>query len=167
MKKKLGFAILSALFCIYTAPVVAQSGGDITKRLANIVFTELERQIMMEYFGRNRLEPEDERDFENSNRGDRKQGKKAKRHKKGKGNKRGLPPGLAKKKRLPPGLARQLERKGKLPPGLAKRELPRRLDNHLPDPWPGTERKIVGNDVVLLEKGTDLILDVLRNVVLR
>ena len=60
-----------------------------------------------------------------------------------------------------------LERKGKLPPGLAKRELPRRLDNHLPDPWPGTERKIVGNDVVLLEKGTDLILDVLRNVVLR
>ena len=88
MKKKLGFAILPALFCIYTAPVVAQSGGDITKRLANIVFTELERQIMTEYFGRNRLEPEDERDFENSNRGDRKQGKKAKRHKKGKGNKR-------------------------------------------------------------------------------
>jgi len=165
--KKLALILFATLICTYTAPVAAQSGSEITKRLANVVFTELERQIMTEYFGRNRLTSEDEREAEYSARGDRKKDKKAKGHKKGKGNKRGLPPGLAKKKRLPPGLARQLDRKGKLPPGLAKRELPRRLDNHLPDPWPGTERKIVGNDVVLLEKGTDLILDVLRNVVLR
>ena len=122
---------------------------------------------MTEYLGRNRLASENEREAEYSARGDRTKDKKAKRHKKGKGNKRGLPPGLAKKKRLPPGFARQLERKGKLSPGLAKRELPRRLDNHLPDPWPGTERKIVGNDVVLLEKGTDLIFDILRDVMCR
>lgn len=145
----------------------AQSGGDLPTRLMNVVFTELERQIMTDYFGVERSPEREDGASEDRDRGDRKQTKKAKRHKKGKGKKRGLPPGLAKKKRLPPGLARHLERRGKLPPGLAKRELPQRLETTLPDPWPGTERKIVGNDVVLLEKGTDLILDVLRDVILR
>ncbi len=37
------------------------------------------------------------------------------------GDRRGLPPGLAKRDELPPGLRRQLVRNGTLPPGLQKR----------------------------------------------
>lgn len=156
-----------------TAP--AQSSGKVlTSQVANVVFTELEKQIMEEYFGvrrRGSYEERNERTYERGDdrRDDRRKSKKSKKFKnKGKkGKNRGLPPGLAKKKQLPPGLARQLERKGTSPPGLAKRDLPKRLNATLPDPWPGTERKIVDNNVVLLQKGTDLILDVLRDVVLR
>ncbi len=150
----LAFVFLSAL------PAAAQGGGkELTKRVVDVVFSELERQIMSDYFGKNRVSAEEEDARSDRREGDRKKGKKAK--------KRGLPPGLAKKKRLPPGLTRQLERDGTLPPGLSKRDLPHRLEASLPDPWPGTERKIVDNNVVLLEKGTNLILDVLRDVVLR
>lgn len=153
----LAFGFLSIL------PSAAQdSGKGIKERVVDVVFSELERQIMSDYFGKNRL-PADEA----TARDDRKKGKKVKKRGKGKDKKRGLPPGLAKKKRLPPGLARQLDRNGTLPPGLAKRDLPRLLEASLPDPWPGTERKIIDNNVVLLEKGTNLILDVLRDVVLR
>lgn len=154
----------------------AQSNTEILKRqITNIVFTELEKQIMEEFYGGRRDGNDREREYRDRDYGDR-QGrdddrrgkvKKAKKKHKGRGRNKGMPPGLAKKKRLPPGLARQLERNGKLPPGLAKRDLPQRLDTSLPDPWPGTERKVVGNDVILLEKGTDLILDVLRDVILR
>ena len=140
------------------------SGGVLKSKIADIVFSELEKQIMEEFFG-NRGGREIRAMGEHEDR--RKSTFKKAKKRKNKGNKRGLPPGLAKQRRLPPGLARQLERKGTLPPGLAKRDLPRRLDASLPEVWPGTERKIVGNDVVLLEKGTELVLDVLRGVVLR
>ena len=142
-----------------SASSLAQSGGaDIGTRVMDIVFTELEKQIMSDYYG-----IRTGRDGDGDTRApDREQ--KAKKGKKNKKQK-GLPPGLARKKSLPPGLARQLERKGTLPPGLAKRDLPGALTTALPDPWPGTERKVVDNDIVLLQKGTELILDVLRDVI--
>ncbi|MGB0683354.1 MAG: hypothetical protein ACPGOV_11625 [Magnetovibrionaceae bacterium] len=83
---------------------------------------------------------------------------------KGKGKNKGMPPGLAKKGKLPPGLQKQLERGGSLPPGLAKRSLPDGLEADLGEPAVGTERAIVDNDVVLIEKGTGVILDVIRDV---
>lgn len=79
--------------------------------------------------------------------------------------KKGLPPGLAKKKELPPGLAKQLEKKGTLPPGLAKRDLPRDLESRLPGRKSIFERIIVGDDILLIERGTQIILDILRGAV--
>ena len=76
-----------------------------------------------------------------------------------------MPPGLAKKEKLPPGLAKQLEKNGTLPPGLAKRNLPADLESELPDPVEGLERTIVDNAVVLVEKATGRIIDIIQDVV--
>jgi hypothetical protein len=96
----------------------------------------------------------------------KKKDKKSKKDKKkGKGKNKKMPPGLAKRKSLPPGLQKQLEKNGRLPPGLAKREMPTDLNTQLPPEKEGTERVIAGNDVVLLDQATGIVLDVLRDVV--
>jgi len=74
------------------------------------------------------------------------------------------------RKRLPPGLAK----KGKLPPGLAKRQrLPRGLTgHHLPSdllrrlsPIPdGYIRLRVGTDVVIMNRKTRVIFDVISGI---
>ena len=83
-------------------------------------------------------------------------------------SKKGLPPGLAKRgDNLPPGLQRKLERDGKLPPGLQKRmeplpvDLDRRLPR-LPDNW---QRVVVERDVILIDRRTNRILDVIEGVI--
>lgn len=73
-----------------------------------------------------------------------------------------LPPGLAKRQSLPPGLQKQLARKGTLPPGLAKRALPADLIARLGTPAKGTARYIAGDDVLLVDTATNVILDVIR-----
>jgi hypothetical protein len=81
-------------------------------------------------------------------------------------NLKGLPPGLAKRKRLPPGLERQLQRNGRLPPGLEKHVhlLPLDLERLLPNLPKGIGRVIIGVDVVLLDKTSNKILDILHKV---
>jgi hypothetical protein len=79
----------------------------------------------------------------------------------GKGKSGEMPQGLAKRDELPPGLAMQLERNGKLPPGLAKRDLPSDLDDLLPRRRGGLERLIVEEDVVLIDRETGTIMDIL------
>lgn len=83
----------------------------------------------------------------------------------GKGKSDELPPGLAKREELPPGLARQLRERGTLPPGLAKRDLPEDLDSRLPEPEPDEQRVIVDDDVVLIDKTTQEIIDIIEGVV--
>jgi len=85
-----------------------------------------------------------------------------------KGKAKGLPPGLAKRGgNLPPGLQKHLEKNGQLPPGLQKRleplpvDLDRRLPR-LPDYW---ERVVVERDVILIDRRTDRILDIIENIV--
>ncbi len=84
------------------------------------------------------------------------------------GKAKGLPPGLAKRGgNLPPGLQRHLEKNGQLPPGLQKRldPLPADLDRRLPslpDYW---ERVVLENDVILLDRRTNRILDIIENVI--
>lgn len=85
-----------------------------------------------------------------------------------KGKSKGLPPGLAKRGgNLPPGLQKHLEKNGQLPPGLQKRleplptDLSRRLPP-LPDYW---ERVIVERDVILLDRRTNRILDIIEDVI--
>ena len=92
---------------------------------------------------------------------------KNKANNKGRSRDKGLPPGLAKKRRLPPGLRKRLAKHGSLPPGLAKREIPADLDTRLPPPPPGTERVIVGGDVALVDIATNVVLDILYDVVTR
>ena len=88
------------------------------------------------------------------------QGKKAK--------KKGLPPGLAKRGgNLPPGLQKKLDRDGKLPPGLQKRlePLPIDLNRRLPGLPEYYERVILERDIILIDRRTNRILDIIEDVI--
>lgn len=82
-----------------------------------------------------------------------------KRHKK-------TPPGLAKKNKLPPGLKKQVKRNGHLPPGLEGRGLPERLSGQLSSLPAGYARLVVESDIVLINKKTGIVADVMVGVVL-
>jgi hypothetical protein len=85
-----------------------------------------------------------------------------------KGKHKGLPPGLAKRGgNLPPGLQKQLDRNGRLPPGLQKRlePLPVDLDHRLPRLPEYWERVILERDVILIDRRTHRILDIIENIV--
>ncbi len=137
---------LCASIAGYSDTVSASTLSD--KEIAETVFSEIEKRVIEEFFGK----PKNTQTSK---------GKSAKKNK----EKKGLPPGLAKKKELPPGLARQLERNGTLPPGLAKRDLPEDLHARLPSRSKTYERIIVGADVLLIRRGTNLILDILKDIV--
>ena len=155
------FACL-ALAAVFLLPVsqsaTAQSTG-MTREDSRVgqIFSDLEKRVIREVLSETGIVDSDEKDDEEADRA--KPGK-------GAGNKPGggLPPGLAKRDSLPPGLQKQLDRNGRLPPGLQRRALPADLENRLPART-DSERVIVDNDVVLIEKGTDLVLDVIRDVV--
>ena len=132
-------------------------------------FTDLEKQIIRDTLGsvsaatiENKANTNgDEKKVEQTS--SRQEAKGRGKHKR-KGKKKGLPPGLAKRDKLPPGLQKQLEKNGKLPPGLQKRALPSDLEAKLPPSREGTERVIVNQDVVLIEKATNTVLDVIKGV---
>ncbi len=134
---------LLGLAALAGAPAAATDGS-----LADVIFSEVEKAIIEHYYRDS--DPE------------RGAGREEKPAKKGKSKK--LPPGLAKKDALPPGLAKQLERNHTLPPGLAKRALPDELRERLPPHPPGHERVIVDGDVVLIERATGIIKDIIRDV---
>jgi hypothetical protein len=79
-------------------------------------------------------------------------------------NGKGLPPGLSKKGNLPPGLQKQLKRNGKLPPGLAKRSLPYDLEERLSPIPRGYVRLKVGTNIVLMNEGTEVIVDIIHDI---
>ena len=78
-----------------------------------------------------------------------------------------LPPGLAKRGgNLPPGLEKQLERNGTLPPGLQRRvePCPVELERQLP-PLPAEYRRgVIGAHIVIFNRNTNVIVDVLKDV---
>jgi hypothetical protein len=81
---------------------------------------------------------------------------------------KGLPPGLAKRGgNLPPGLQKQLHKNGRLAPGLQKRlePLPVGLDRRLPRLPEYWERVILERDIILVDRRTDRILDIIENVI--
>lgn len=145
----LGLLILGAAALPATAPAVAQNRVTQQDDAVEIIFKEIEKQIIREYFG------------EDTNGAAPRRGGK-KKAKGGRGG--GLPPGLAKRERLPPGLERQLVKKGTLPPGISKRALPPGLASRLGSVPAGTERVIVGGDIALVEIATGVILDILKDV---
>ncbi|MCH8281373.1 MAG: hypothetical protein IIC96_11915 [Chloroflexi bacterium] len=81
---------------------------------------------------------------------------------KAKASSQGLPPGLTGRP-LPPGLQKHIDRTGQLPPGLQKRVLPGGLRGLLPRRT-GQDYRVVGNDIVLIETATNLILDIMQGV---
>ena len=70
-------------------------------------------------------------------------------------------------KRLPPGIAKNLARGKPIPPGIAKQQLPDGLVHALPAPPRGYERIIVDGKVLLVEVATQVIHDILTDIVLR
>lgn len=135
-----------ALAAAPTAPSRAQTQAQ--EKLADVVFSEIEKRVIRDFFGI--------------------KGNEAKKGKgKGKSKAKGdLPPGLAKRDTLPPGLEMQLQRNGRLPPGLEKRSLPPELESRLKK-RAGYDRLIVNNDVMLVQRATGLIMDILKGVIVR
>ncbi len=166
----------AALFVVAVC-VIAGPGKAKPVDLTEVIFQEVEKRLIREYFASRNSGTADSRDsHEQYRKGKGKAGKGAKRgpksgkgyHKKRHGKKekhkrgkKGQPPGLGKKRGLPPGLAKRK----RLPPGLAKRALPADLDHNLPAAPEGTERVIIDNNVVLVQKATGLVLDILLDAV--
>ena len=71
-----------------------------------------------------------------------------------------------KAKGLPPGIARNLQRGKALPPGIAKQALPTGLVDLLPPPPRGYERVVLSGKVLLVEVATQVIHDVLEDVII-
>lgn len=71
-----------------------------------------------------------------------------------------------KAKGLPPGIARNLQRGKALPPGIAKQTLPTGLIELLPPPPRGFERVVLSGKVLLVEVATQVIHDVLEDVII-
>ena len=78
-----------------------------------------------------------------------------------------LPPGLAKRGgNLPPGLQKHLERDGTLPPGLQKRvqPFPYELERRLPPLPEGYRRVTLGVDILILDRRTQRIMDIVHDI---
>jgi hypothetical protein len=78
-----------------------------------------------------------------------------------------LPPGLAKRGgNLPPGLQKHLERDGTLPPGLQKRvqPFPVELERRLPPLPDGYRRVTLGVDILILDRRTQRIMDIVHDI---
>ena len=69
--------------------------------------------------------------------------------------------------RLPRGIAKNLARGKALPPGIAKRQLPSALARQLLAPPAGYERIVVDGKILLIEIATQVIHDVLTDVLFR
>ena len=124
-------------------------GQNVLDDIAKVVFEEAERRVIKEYYDRvPGAKATNEQDEDKSA--------------KGKGRDNGLPPGLAKRDQLPLGLAK---RGNRLPPDLMKSDLPPELEASLPKLPNNVERVVVDTDVLLVQKGTDLILDVIERII--
>lgn len=66
-------------------------------------------------------------------------------------------------KPLPPGIRKNLARGKPLPPGIAKKTAPSAMYSRLPQ-HPGYEWQMAGTDLVLVQVGTAIVADVLKDV---
>ena len=127
--------------------------------IAEAVFTEMERRVICDHYGIPACGTENLlSQIQKDHKG------KVKGHVGSKDKTAMLPPGLARGDELPPGLERQYQRNGTLPPGLQKRQLPDDLARALPRRRGDYDRVIVGNDVLLIQIATGVILDIMEGV---
>ena len=120
-----------------------------------ISFGDNDQRAIRDYYGKQTGGPDREEP----------RGGKGKGH--GKGKKK-LPPGLAKQGKLPPGIRKQIERGAILQPDIVKeaQPLPRELEARLA-PLPSSDqiRVTIGADILILDKQTKKVVDVMRDVV--
>ena len=160
MRRFFGAALMATMFWLATdaSPAVAQS--DVNQ----VIFTEIEKRAIKRFYEAIGLRNPDRDDgihresrySEERYSGKHKKSKKWKKHKKGKKGKAHK----GKSKRMPPGLAKRQ----RLPKGLERRRLPTNLERQLPPPPVNVERVLVDNNIVLIQKGTNLVLDILENI---
>ena len=130
---------------------VADDPADAVVRAGvSAAFEEAEKQIIYRYFKDYVKESDHDYDYDHDRDYDYDHKSKKKKKKKG----------------LPPGIAMNLERGKPLPPGIAKQYLPDDLEHKLPPVRDGYERRIVDNDVLLIETDTGRIADILTDVLL-
>ncbi len=139
--------ILTFLFAVSAPPVQAQTTDVIGQ-----VFSAVEKKVIEDFFGERAADAISGT-------------KKDKKDKKDKGKKNKNAKDKGKSGELPPGLAKHIEKHGKLPPGLDKKELPPGLAKRLGSTRSGLERLIVGDDVVLVEQATGVVLDIIKDIV--
>ena len=125
-------------FAVFSSAAFAQGGGygkgKGKNKQSTVVFTSRDRDIIRDYFH-----------DRNSN----------------------LPPGLAKRGGdLPPGLQKHLRKNGTLPPGLQKRltPFPRDLEIRLPRLPDIYRRGMIGDSVVIVNRRTQRIIDVINDI---
>ncbi len=146
-----------ALLAGMAAPPAVMVASAQSQSAADVVFNEIEKRVIRDFFGvKVPKVPKAKHGKADAGKGGK--GKSANKGKSGE-----MPPGLANKESLPPGLQKHLDKYGKLPPGLEKRDLPPGLEGKLPK-RKGHDRVIVGNDVLLIERATGLVLDILVDV---
>jgi Ni/Co efflux regulator RcnB len=82
------------------------------------------------------------------------------------GHPHGCPPGLAKKHNgcLPPGQAKKLAVGHRLPPDVRYYAVPQPVLVRLPPARPGYRYVMVGNDVVLLQPRTNIVINIFANL---
>lgn len=155
----------ASLLFMLLAPGAARaeiSAGSAVEAAIEAGFSDLERQVIAEYYGHRYGggDTHGDRDDRDGRDGKDKGGKDRG------GKNKDLPPGLAKRDTLPPGLAKREV----LPPGLAKRGLPDDLEHKLPPPPKGYQRRIVdGVDaavIVLVHEATGIVTDIIKEVVI-
>ncbi len=127
--------ILGGLLLVGSAWAAVAVQGEV-----RVVFSSQERQIIRQYYSKEL--------------GGKVKGRK------------GLPPGLAKREKLPPGLQKQIQRNGTLPPGLQQKlePLPGELEVRLRPLPPEYTRVVIGTDVIILDRTTQKVLDIMRDV---
>jgi len=81
-----------------------------------------------------------------------------------KGKKKKMPPGLAKRDTLPPGLQKRLDSGHPLPPGLQGRDLPYDLEEDLTELPRGYVRLRVGGDIIIMNRKTDVVIDIIHDI---
>ena len=147
--------IITLLVFLFSAlPATAQTASG---QIPDTVFGEEEKKIITDYLKYKLGLPETVRKTTSEEDDEDEDRAKSKNKGKNKGKKKKMPPGLAKRNELPPGLAKRHT----LPPGLQVRELPEDLADKLPEPEKGLERIIADGSVVLIEKATGRILDII------
>ncbi len=132
----------------------APSGAASAPRPApvEVVFSDSEKRIIADYFRKEGRSGLDEESANRSKDGRRRPGQESLKN---------LPVGLGNRDVLPPGIAKG----GSLPSGMARRNMPSALASQLPPAASGTERVIIGDDVILVRRGNNVILDILRGAV--
>ncbi|MDC1213462.1 hypothetical protein N8000_03185 [Rhodospirillales bacterium] len=140
-------------------------GQKVLDDIAKVVFEEAKRRVIKEYYDRvpgAKATNEQDEDKDKSKSAKKNKGKDKDKSAKGKGRDNGLPPGLAKRDQLPLGLAK---RGNRLPSGLMKSDLPPELEASLPKLPNNVEGVVVDTDVLLVQKGTDPIFDVIEGII--